>query len=791
MLRVLACVGYEHDRWLVLLAAVVCITGSWIAMRLFSRARASTGSTWAGWLFLTGVATGASIWTTHFIAMLAFEPSVPTSYEPVLTILSLFIAIGATTLGFAVAAARPIRAAGELGGALVGLGIGAMHYTGMAAFRVAGAIDWDLTLVAVSVALGAALGAAALRQMVRTRAAYSQYVAAGILTLAICSLHFTAMGALAIAPDPSIVIPARTMSSEALALSVAGVALLVMGSGLSSYLIDSSARQESRGRLRRVADASAEGLVITDGARIRYANESFAKLSGYARDDLIDQGLFEDLLVCEARHLGSDADGRFECEMRTAAGELVPVEVTASAETSGEYRRFYSVRDLRERRESEKRLAHLALHDALTGLANRAAFNERLDRDLMAAARARGRLAVLCMNFNRFKEINDVFGHGVGDRALAEAARRMRECLREHEFLARLGGDEFAAVQLASRPEKASDLAGRLSEALEGRMSVGGHSLQLAVSAGIALYPADGVDREQLLANAAVAMYRAKTDSRAAFCFFKRDMDEAARRRHALSQELELAIERGEFELHYQVQKLVESGDICGFEALLRWRHPSRGIIPPAEFIPLAEETGLIIPIGEWVLRTACAIAASWDRPYKIAVNLSPVQFSQTNLSELVHGVLIDTGLSPARLELEVTESMLIADPERTLHVLRRLKLLGVTIAMDDFGTGYSSLSTLQAFPFDKIKIDRSFVDKVEKQHQAAAIVRAVLGLGKSLSIPVLAEGVESQQHLAFLRKEGCEEAQGYFFGRPVPISEIEHLVFDRATTAFPLRQVG
>jgi diguanylate cyclase (GGDEF)-like protein len=473
------------------------------------------------------------------------------------------------------------------------------------------------------------------------------------------------------------------MSSEALSLSVAGVALLVMGSGLSSDLIDSRARRQSR--------------------------------------------------------------------------------------------------------ESEKRIAHLAYHDPLTGLANRAAFNERLDRALAEAARERGRLAVLCMNFDRFKEINGVFGHGVGDRALAEAALRMRACLRDDEFLARLGGDEFAAIRLsANQPEHASDLAVRLNQALAERLAIDGRPLQLTVSAGIALYPADGDHREQLLANAAVAMYRAKADSPAAFCFFEREMDEAAHRRHALSQELALAIEREELELHYQVQKLVESGDICGFEALVRWRHPARGLVSPGEFIPLAEETGLIIPIGEWVLRTACRIAASWDRPYKIAVNLSPVQFKQADLPDLVHRVLIETRLPAARLELEITETTLMANLENTLHVLRRLKALGVTIAMDDFGTGYSSLASLQAFPFDKIKIDRSFVEKVEKQHQAGAIVRAVLGLGKSLSIPVLAEGVENAAHLAFLRKEGCEEAQGYFFGRPLPLSEIEHLVFDRATTAFP-----
>jgi EAL domain-containing protein (putative c-di-GMP-specific phosphodiesterase class I) len=272
-------------------------------------------------------------------------------------------------------------------------------------------------------------------------------------------------------------------------------------------------------------------------------------------------------------------------------------------------------------------------------------------------------------------------------------------------------------------------------------------------------------------------MYRAKGDGQGAVCFFEPEMDDAIRLRRALSHELKAALEKNEFELHYQVQKKVDTDQICGFEALLRWKHGTRGLIGPSDFIPLAEETGLIIPIGEWVLRAACGAAASWETPYKIAVNLSPVQFRQAHLPAIIHQILMDTGLSPARLEVEITESTLIENLERTLHILRQIKALGVTIAMDDFGTGYSSLSTLHAFPFDKIKLDRSFVNKVRTENQAAAIVRAVLSLGKSLQVPVLAEGVETQAHLDFLRQEQCDEVQGFLMGHPVPHDKIWPLV--------------
>ena len=306
---------------------------------------------------------------------------------------------------------------------------------------------------------------------------------------------------------------------------------------------------------------------------------------------------------------------------------------------------------------------------------------------------------------------------------------------------------------------------------------VGARLMRLGVSIGVAIFPDDGMERERLLANAQVALDRARDSAKDTFCLFEQDTDEATRRRRALSNDLASAMARNELEVFYQVQAAVGTMRVSGFEALLRWRHATLGMVSPVEFIPLAEQSGLIVPIGEWVLRTACAAAAAWPQPHVVAVNLSPLQLEQHDLPEIVHGILLETGLPPARLELEITESTLMQDVDHAVQILRRLKSLGVTIAIDDFGTGYSSLATLQLFPFDKIKLDRSFLLGNSNRQHRDAIVRAVINLGKSLAMKVLAEGVETAEHLGFLRQEGCDEAQGYFLGRPAPLGEIGHFV--------------
>jgi diguanylate cyclase (GGDEF)-like protein/PAS domain S-box-containing protein len=432
--------------------------------------------------------------------------------------------------------------------------------------------------------------------------------------------------------------------------------------------------------------------------------------------------------------------------------------------------------DITDRKRAEEQVAYLARHDPLTDLPNRTAFNEQLAFARERAAATAAGFAVLCLDLDRFKEVNDVLGHAAGDAMLREVAKRLAGAA-EGAFLARLGADEFALISSeGTQPATAAALAQRIQSAVADELDIEGHRRRAELSVGVAIFPTDGADSATLLANAGAALDRAKEEGRGSIHFFAAAMDLELRERRALQHDLQWAIARDELILHYQPQARID-GEIVGFEALARWQHRARGTVPPGTFIPLAEESGLIIPISEWILRAACREAASWPRPLQLAVNLSPVQFRHGDLAGLVHAILLETGLAPDRLELEVTEGVLIDDFSRAVSILRRLKSLGVRVAMDDFGTGYSSLSYLQSFPFDKIKIDQAFISNVERNRQSAAIARAVIALARALGLPVLAEGVETKDQLAFLAREACDEVQGYLIGRPCPIAEYAALV--------------
>jgi diguanylate cyclase (GGDEF)-like protein/PAS domain S-box-containing protein len=427
-----------------------------------------------------------------------------------------------------------------------------------------------------------------------------------------------------------------------------------------------------------------------------------------------------------------------------------------------------TVEDVTERLRAEAEIAHMARHDGLTGLPNRVHFNEYLKRELEHAHRGQHQVGVVAIDLDHFKETNDLHGHAVGDLVLSTLARQMRDLLQEDEFVARLGGDEFAAVIRFSGPSRLHGFVRRLETCLLSPLMVDGFQIVPGASLGVAVYPADADSAEQLLANADLAMFRAKAAFGQSVRFYEAKMDEAVRTRRAMASELWTALERQEFVVAYQVQKSIPTGETVGCEALLRWKHPERGLIPPGEFIPIAEECGAIIRIGEWVLRKACSDAAAWPASCSVAVNLSAIQLTRSDLPQVVQGILAETGLPANRLELEITESMIISDKAKTLKVLRHIKSLGVRIALDDFGTGYSSLDTLKSFPFDKIKLDRTFMEEVTQSPQAKAVIRAILALGHSLSVPVLAEGVETEEQLAVLRQEGCDEVQGFLLGYPV-----------------------
>jgi diguanylate cyclase (GGDEF)-like protein len=433
--------------------------------------------------------------------------------------------------------------------------------------------------------------------------------------------------------------------------------------------------------------------------------------------------------------------------------------------------------DITERSRAEAKIKHMARHDILTGLSNRAALEDQMQEALERVRRG-GRVAVMCLDLDHFKNINDTLGHPVGDKLLCAVTERLNALVRAGDTVARMGGDEFVILQTGiERPEDAESLAQRLVTSIDRPFDLAGHQFVVSTSVGIALAPRDGTTSEELLRNADLALYSAKSDGRATYRFFEPKMNKLLQDRRQLEADLRNALVHDELELYYQPQVDAMSEEITGCEALLRWNHPVRGLVMPFEFIPLAEEIGLIVPIGEWVLRKACQEAKSWPKPYRIAVNLSPAQFRSRDLVQSVLDALAETNLEPHRLELEITETTLLRDDETTMATLQRLHDLGIKISMDDFGTGYASLSNLHRFPFDKIKIDRSFVVGMEGKGDGAAIIKAVVWLGKELGITTVAEGVETDEQLQQVRAYGCSEVQGYLFSRPLPVSALRKYI--------------
>ena len=437
--------------------------------------------------------------------------------------------------------------------------------------------------------------------------------------------------------------------------------------------------------------------------------------------------------------------------------------------------------DITERLLAEEKIRYMAHNDALTNLPNRVSFYERMEA-ILSSLRRSETIAVFSLDLDHFKAVNDTLGHPIGDRLLQAAGERMRGCVRDEDIVARLGGDEFAIVQVPSgQPSNITALATRLIEVVGAPYDIDGHQVVVGVSVGIALAPSDSEVPETLIKHADLALYRAKADGGGVYRFFEVEMDARMQARRALELDLRKAIMNAEFELYYQPIIDVKSGQISSCEALIRWHHPERGMVAPLEFIPVAEETGLIVPLGEWILRQACAEAARWPKNVTVAVNLSPAQFKSRNLVPTVISALATSGLAAGRLELEITELVLLQETEGAFAILHQLRDLGIRIAMDDFGTGYSSLGYLRSFPFDKIKIDQSFIRDLPTKGDSVAIVRAVVGLSSSLGITTTAEGVETKEQLASLTSEGCNEVQGFLFSPPRPAVEVERILGEQA----------
>jgi len=555
---------------------------------------------------------------------------------------------------------------------------------------------------------------------------------------------------------------------------------------------------ESIDRFRRLSEAGFEGIIISEEGVIVDANTRMAEMLACKFSDLIGSKVSDfvapESLTSFENTIASGSEERNELFARRREGSTFPVEIQGkSLPYEGRMLRITAIRDITERKEAEEQIRYLAYYDNLTGLPNRTFYKELVSRSLLLAKRHHWTIAILFIDLDYFKRINDTLGHDIGDQLLRTVGDLVKTCIRKSDFIARseqdelenvvarLGGDEFIVLlNEIAHSQDASRVARRILKELARPFNLAGHEVFVTASIGIALYPMDGNDAENLLKNADVAMYHAKNQGRNNYQFYTQSMNATSLQRLDLENDLRKALDRSEFLLYYQPTVNVQTGAIIGAEALVRWRHPEKGMISPVEFIPLAEETGLIVPIGEWVLRTACIQNTAWqdagNKPLRMSVNLSSRQFDQEGLIEIVSNALDDSVFDPQYLELEITESTIMKNPEKAATTLQKLKDMGICLSIDDFGTGYSSLGNLRRFPLDTLKIDRSFVMNITTDNDDAAITTAIIAMAHSLKLRVIAEGVESEEQKSFLRDLGCHEMQGYLFSQPLAANDFFEL---------------
>ena len=678
-MRVLTCLIHEHDWRFVLLAALMCLAGSIVAVTLIQRTMTQNGPSRFHWCFMSAVTAGAATWATHFVAMLGYQVVGTVQFNGPLTIASALIAVVGIGSGLLIAIHRNRAFATVAGGTTIGLSIAAMHYAGMFAYQVEGIVRWapEYVIASMIVAVGLSIALVARLRHATGSLLVDRVTCCLILVAAIVGLHFTGMAAFSVTPIPGVPAIADSETFVAIALAITMVALLIVGMGISTYLAESRVQSESR-----------------------------------------DQ------------------------------------------------------------------LTHIAMHDTLTGLANRHAFSTALESECQKLTRYGRPFALLMVDLDRFKPINDTLGHPIGDLVLDKVGGRLRRAVRAGDLVARIGGDEFAIIAFGlAEASQASDLAARVVEILSRPFVIDGNVAELGGSVGVALAPRHGTATEELVQHADVALYSAKRAGKNQFCLFESEMMDAMQRRRFLEIDLRRACMREEFTVAYQPILESVSGKITGAEALLRWNCQGRGDVSPAEFIPIAEDLGLVSRIGAGVLQQACRDAISWPEELNIAVNVSPVQLLDPRLPQIVGQALLDSGLQPERLELEITETALLGDDEAALRTLTQLRDMGVRISLDDFGTGYSSLSYLHRFPISRIKIDRSFIQKLPTDAGSASIVRAIAQLGESLDMQVTAEGIETAEQLSFISKHGCDHVQGFLLSRPIKTGEMITLLNERAAS--------
>ncbi|HUP89598.1 MAG TPA: EAL domain-containing protein [Longimicrobiales bacterium] len=775
----------DHDLRMVLLAVAICVFGTAATINVSSRVGTTRRTLW---LTLVSLCAGATVWSTHFIAMLAYKAGMSMAYDPLLTFLSFAAGTVVMGIGFDVAIRRAgdLRA-GLLGGAILGLGVIILHYVGMAALRLPHQLTFAPGLVVLSVVFSLGFGSLALSTAFGKPSPYARTAGVTLMILMIATLHFTAMGAVHLGHTMTGVDFAAGVSRSGLATAVAIASSSVLIIGLIGAIVDRkvSLRFAAEAeRFRTLANGAFEAIVVHRGGVVVDANAVAQQMFGL--DDVAQLQLVQSWFVESSEwrgheHLGEDQ--ATEVTLKRANGTTFPAEICSRTInlSDGSIGELLAIRDLTTRKESEARIAHLALHDPLTDLPNRRFFMEMAMKTMSLAVRTDEKFALFAIDVDNFKIVNDMHGHAAGDELLRIIGQRISATVRDADVAARFGGDEFAILlTCASGTNNTVAFAERLQDALRAPIVIHGVELTVTTSIGVALFPDDGRTIELVLRSADTAMYRAKADGKATLRFFESQMDAAMIARRQIEHGLRQAVAENRLTVAYQPIVDSVTRTPLAFEALARWTDPELGVVPPTDFIPVAEETGLIVPIGEFILRQACMDAVKWPAQLRVAVNLSAVQFRRKGIVETVQRALQDSGLPGERLELEVTETLLVENRDDALQILTQLKQLGVAISMDDFGTGYSSLSYLQSFPFDKIKIDRAFVSDLPSNWQNASIVRAVAAMGRSLAMRVVAEGVETNNQADMLQGFECDELQGFLIARPMDVSEINAFLATR-----------
>lgn len=672
-----------------------------------------------------------------------------TSYNPLLVLLSLFVAILASYTALDMAG-RVVTAQGRaalwwlIGGAsAMGLGIWSMHFVGMLALNLPIPVGYDVGITLASLAIGIGASMFALWLVSRRELPWPRLVGGALLMGAgVAGMHYTGMTALRMNPGIQYD-PAR------FALSIV---IAVLASAVALWIAFRLRRQSRRVRALRAGSAVVMGVAIVGMHYTGMAAAAFPFGS-----------------VCGAAHTGASAEWLALVIIIVTLAVLAIALIISVLDLRMEARTALLANSLAA---ANKELAYLALHDNLTKLSNRVLLEDRLTQAIRTADREKRRFALMFMDLDGFKAVNDVYGHHVGDLLLIDVAQRIGARVRPQDTVARVGGDEFVVLAYVDDPEDAGTLADALLQVVREPFMAGGHELRVSTSIGIAIYPGDGGNQHDLLTNADAAMYHAKGLGRNAYSFFEPSMNANVHQQLQLVQDLRRAVERHELVLHYQPKFNAPNGPIMGVEALVRWQHPQRGLVPADEFIPLAEKTGLIVPLGAWVLDEACRQMAQWHREghtgWTVAVNLSALQFGHAALIDTVRDTLARHALDPRSLTLEITESTAMRDVDASLHILLQLDAMGVRISIDDFGTGYSSLLYLKRLPASELKIDRGFVRDLAHDTEDAAIVSAIVALGQTLNLRIVAEGVETAEQQAFLTRLGCHSLQGYLLGRPM-----------------------